>query len=72
MNKILEVFTKQYKEETKYQIFMEKNVDRIKLQSNNYDVEERIQRLKNKNLKSNFRVGYNIEEPKVMKKTLMK
>ena len=29
-SKIKEVFTKEYKEETKFQIFMEENVDKMK------------------------------------------
>ena len=47
MNKILKVFTKEYKEETKNEEFMEKNIDQFKLKSYNHEsVDEKVKRLK--------------------------
>ena len=56
MNKVLQVFTKEYKEETKYLEFIKKYINYIKLKSNNYDLEERIKILENKKFDSNFKV----------------
>lgn len=46
LKKILEVFTKEYREETKYQIFMEKHKDMFRLNDNAEPVEDKIERLK--------------------------
>ena len=47
MNKILKVFTKEYKEETKNEEFMEKNIDQFKLKNYNHEsVDEKVKRLK--------------------------
>ena len=46
MNKILKVFIKEYKEETKYLEFMKKQLEKMKLKSDNYDAEESISILK--------------------------
>ena len=47
MNKILKVFTKEYKKETKNEEFMEKNIDQFKLKSYNHEsVDEKVKRLK--------------------------
>ena len=55
LNPILQVFTKEYKEETKYQIFMEKHKNMFKLIDNSEPIEDKINRLKNKNFHSNFK-----------------
>lgn len=44
--KIFEIFTKEYRIETEYREFMKNNIDKMKLKSNNYDVDERINKLK--------------------------
>ena len=47
MNKILKVFTKEYKKETKNEEFMEKNIDQFKLKNYNHEsVDEKVKRLK--------------------------
>lgn len=46
MKKVLKVFTKEYKEEIKEYEFMQKQLKRMKLSSDNYDVEEVIRLLK--------------------------
>ena len=56
MNRIIEVFTRKYKEEIKYREFMKHNIDYFKLKSDNYDVNTIINNLGcinfNKNIKS--------------------
>ena len=52
LKKILEVFTKEYREETKYREFMEQNIDKFKLELSSSDcesVDERVKRLKKLN-----------------------
>lgn len=61
MNKVLQVFTKEYKEETKYQLYLEKNINKMKFKSNNYNVEEKVKVLKMKNFNSNFKINSNIK-----------
>ena len=55
-SKIMEVFTKKYKEETGYLGFLKNNIDRFKLESNDYNIEENIERIRVVNFKSNFKV----------------
>ena len=45
---IVNVFTKEYKEETNYYNFSRNNIDQMKFKSNNYDVEEKIKILREK------------------------
>ena len=40
------VFTKEYQQEVKYYEFLRNNIDQIKLTSDNYNLEERIEILK--------------------------
>jgi len=54
--KVLEVFSKEYKEETEYREFMEQNKDRIKYKSSENNIDKRIKALKNNNYKSNFNI----------------
>lgn len=55
-SKILEVFTKEYRKETEYREFQEDNINRFKLKSDNYNIEESIESLRRNKFKSNFRV----------------
>ena len=55
LNPILQVFTKEYKKETEYQIFMEKHKNIFKLNDDSEPIEDKINRLKNKNFHSNFK-----------------
>lgn len=72
MNKVLEVFTKQYREETKYQIFMEKHKDLFKLNGDNFNVDETIDRLRKNGFHSNFHVDINYDKEKVLTRRKMK
>ena len=57
LQKIKEVFTKEYKQETKYRDFVEKNVNRFKLKSEErLDLSERLKSLEDNNFQSNFQV----------------
>ena len=53
---ILRVFTEEYLEETRYYEFLKKNVNRIKLPSNNFDVDEAVRRLRETGYQSNFHI----------------
>lgn len=55
-SKILEVFTKEYRKETEYREFQKDNINRFKLKSDNYNIEESIESLRRNKFKSNFRV----------------
>ena len=46
IKEILNVFTKEYKEETEYRQYMEDHIDDFKLKSNGYDADERVELLK--------------------------
>ena len=47
LKKLLEVFTKEYKEETKYREFMKQNIDKFKCPSYNFEsVDDKVARLK--------------------------
>lgn len=57
LQKIKEVFTKEYKQETEYRDFVEKNVNRFKLKSEErLDLSERLKSLEDNNFQSNFQV----------------
>ena len=58
-NKVLKVFTKEYKDETLYQLLLEKNINIFKLKSNNYNVDKNIKLLKKHNFNSNFKIKSN-------------
>ena len=61
IKKILEVFSKEYKEETKYREFMKQNVDSLKQSKEDSvdeeSVDEKVKRLINKDYKSNFKIN---------------
>jgi hypothetical protein len=59
LEKILEVFSKEYKEETKYLEFLEKNKNIFKLNDDSEDINLKIKRLSDKELKSDFKIKYN-------------
>ena len=54
---ILQVFTEEYLEETRYYEFLKKNVNKIKLPSNNFDVDESVRRLRETGYQSNFHIS---------------
>ena len=57
LQKIKEVFTKEYKQETEYRDFVEKNVNRFKLKrEERLDLSERLKSLEDNNFQSNFQV----------------
>ena len=56
-NVILNVFTKEYKNEILYREILNKNVDIFKLNDNSEEVSEVIKRLKKVNFKNNFEMS---------------
>lgn len=56
LRKILEVFTRKYKEETEYREFLEKSLPKMHLRTNGFDVEESISRLSDRGFQSNFKI----------------
>lgn len=56
LRKILEVFTKKYKEETEYKEFLEKSLPQMRLHTNGFDVEESVSMLSDKGFQSNFKI----------------
>lgn len=57
LNRVSEVFTKEYREETAYREFMEKMRHNFELNNNSEDVEKKVKRLLDKNFVSNFRIN---------------
>ena len=55
-NVILQVFTREYNRETEYNEMIKNNIDRLKLKSNNYDIDEKVKVLKKNNYQSNFKI----------------
>lgn len=56
LNKIFEVFTKEYKADTNYQEFMEKMLPNFKLNNKNESVETIVGRLTDHSYVSNFEI----------------
>ncbi len=54
--KILQVFTKEYRDKTKMYECLEENSDVFKLNDEGFDVEENVKTLIKKNYKSNFKI----------------
>jgi hypothetical protein len=48
LNEILKVFTKEYREETKYREFLREMLPNLKLQSDNEDIDSKIEILRKK------------------------
>jgi uncharacterized protein YeeX (DUF496 family) len=57
LNKILEVFTREYKKETEYQEFIETMRNKFKLNCGMEDVEKKIELFKDKNVTTNFKIS---------------
>ena len=57
LNKILEVFTREYKKETEYQEFIETVRNKFKLNYGMEDVEKGIELFKDKNVTTNFKIS---------------
>lgn len=51
---IFEVFTKEYREETKRRELMKKNLDKIKLKTTSYDIDALVDILKDDDFECNF------------------
>lgn len=60
LRKILEVFTRKYKEETEYREFLEKSLSKMRLRTNGFDVEESVSRLADRGFKSNFKMDMGV------------
>ena len=56
-SKIIEVFTKEYREETEYREFLEDNVDKAKLKGSNFNVDASVENLKYINFRNNFHLS---------------
>ena len=56
LRKILEVFTRKYREETEYREFLEKSLPKMCLRTGNYNAEEGIIKLSNRGFQSNFKI----------------
>lgn len=57
LSKVCEVFTKEYKKETAYREFMENMLHSFELNNKSEDIEEKVQRLVDKNFVSDFKVS---------------
>ena len=71
-NPILQVFTKDYRDEIKYITFMEKNIDKIKLKSGSEDIDEKLARLKELGYESDFRIPLYEKKQENRQKTKIK
>ena len=71
-NPILQVFTKDYRDELKYTKYMEKNIDKIKLKSGSEDIDEKLARLKELGYESDFRIPLYEKKKETKKKTKRK
>lgn len=56
LGKVLGVFTKEFREETAYREVMENMIDKLKLNNNSEDIEQKVKRLSDRNFVSNFTV----------------
>ena len=56
VNKVREVFTKEYKRETRYQEFMERMVHVFELNNKSENIDDKIKRLKDKDFVSEFSI----------------
>lgn len=66
IKKILEVFTKDYRQETEYREFLEENINRIKLKSQeHFDFTKGLQNLVDANFQSNFHISTDNEEKNI-------
>lgn len=58
IKKLLQVFTKAYKAETRYQEFIGNNIDLFKLNSTSESIDNKVDRLKSSKYVSNFCIKY--------------
>ena len=58
IKKILQVFTRAYREETKYQEFLANNIELFKVNGTNESIDNKVNRLKSNNYVSNFCINY--------------
>lgn len=56
LKKVLEVFTREYREETEYREYMERILDVFKLNNQSEDIEKKVNRLIDKNFVSHFSI----------------
>ncbi len=56
LDKVKEVFTKEYREETEYREFMKSNVDFFKLKNKSESIDEKVARLSRINFVSEFNI----------------
>lgn len=56
-NVIFKIFTKEFKEETKVRENLKNYVSRVKLNSDNYDADEKVKVLIKDNFQSNFKIN---------------
>ena len=56
LGRVYEVFTKAYKKETEYREFMGDMLDKLKLNNNSEDVEQKVKRLTDRKFVSNFKI----------------
>ncbi len=56
-NVIFKIFTKEFKEETKVRENLKSYASRVKLNTDNYDVDEKVKVLIKDNLQSNFKIN---------------
>lgn len=61
---VLEVFTKKYRDETKYIEFIKRNIEQFKIKSNNENIDEIIRNMKDLGYESNFKITsfYDLQE----------
>lgn len=56
LSKVKKVFTKEYKNETEYCEFMERQLSCFELNNNSEDIEQKVKRLMDKKFVSNFSI----------------
>ena len=56
LRKVCEVFTKEYRQETRYREFMEEMLHSFELNNKSEDIEKKVKRLTDKNFISDFKV----------------
>jgi hypothetical protein len=55
---VTKIFTKEYKKEIEYYEMLKKNVEKIKLKSDDYDIDEVIEVLRKENFSSNMHMKF--------------
>lgn len=58
IKKVLDVFSEEYREETRYRECMKQNMDKMKFKlATEEDVDKKIKRLESRNYESNFKIN---------------